>query len=352
MDVSAESDDPLTRGLARRLGRFRGLAGALGLGTAASLAGCSSRPDAGPGTTAAPDTTPRASGPTASEPAATDPGQTTPAMTLSTGECRDRAAELGADLEAVRAELERLDAELPTLRRRRDNLEQIATLFEPPPADVVSAAEAVGTAAREAVVFLELGGGSATGWYVDEHHVVTNAHNVFDHHSGSTNDATVWTLGGDHSEATTVDFVPSLAPDVAVLRTDDPAPATLPPGSNPDRDSTEPLVQVGHPGGIGNWMVTLGALRGYVEYQTADGSSVSELQSSVPGRQGVSGSPVLNLEGEVVGLTYAGSPIQDKQPGEPPIVAEPVVYDRPIASLSWGNHVPIDTVMTYYEEWT
>ncbi|MDZ7700581.1 MAG: serine protease [Halobacteriales archaeon] len=273
-------------------------------------------------------------------------------MTLSTAECEDELETLEAERETVRAEIDRLEAALPMRRRKRSNLEGIASLFDPPAEDVVATAKAVGTAAREAVVFLQAGQGIATAWYIDDHHLVTNAHNVFDFVSGETRESTVWTLGGEEHAASVVGINESLRPDVAVLRTEAAAPAALPPGTTPPGDSREPLVQVGHPGGIGNWMITLGNLRSIGQYGRESDEPYFELETDVPGRQGVSGSPLLNFDGEVVGLTYAGSPVQSKQADEQPIVADPLVYDRPIASLSYGFHVAIDDVMGYYEEWT
>lgn len=340
---------------ARRLGRLRAAAGALGLG---ALAGCSSGPgedDAAPEPTpsatasaepATPASTPAAVTPTA------EPTPTPPLVTLSTAECADEVESLEAERETVQAEIDRLEAALPMLRRKRSNLEGIVSLFEPPDDDVVATAETVGTAAREAVVFLQAGGGIATAWYVDDHHLVTNAHNVYDFATGETRESTVWTLGGEEHPASVVGFNESLRPDVALLRTEAAGPASLTPGATPPGDSREPLVQVGHPGGIGNWMITLGNLRSIGQYGQGSGDPYVELETDVPGRQGVSGSPVLNFDGEVVGLTYAGSPVQAKQADEPPIVADPIVYDRPIASLSYGFHVGIDDVMRYYEEWT
>lgn len=350
---------------ARGSGRFRELAAVAGLGLIGSVAGCSTEPgsaDDGASAPAEPDPAPGddAGSSESSSPSGVDsPTQTgsgspasQPTATRSAETCRQRAAEVESELAAVAEAMERVEAAFPMLRARRKDLEAVAELFEPPDPAVERQALAVGTAAREAVVFLDLGGGSATGWYIDGHHIVTNAHNVDGFPAGGPEAATAWTLGGDSYRAETVGAVTSLDPDVAVLRTDERAPATLPTGTAPDGGSGEPLVQVGHPGAVGNWVISFGNLRGRSEMLLASGETLSILESSVPGRQGVSGSPVLNLDGEVVGLTYGGFDVQTRRVETRPFAAEPIVYDRPIAALSYANHVPIDVVETYYEEWT
>lgn len=322
--------------------RLRELAAVAGLGVIGSLAGCAAEPgQTDDGSAVGSPTRTGSQEPTSA-----------PTATLTAETCLQRAAELEPELASVGEAIEQLGDDLQTLDRRHRNLEEVTSLFEPPDAEVERQALAVGSAAREAVVFLDLGGGTATGWYIDDHHIITNAHNVAGLPVGDAGAATAWTLGGDGHPAEPVASVASLDPDVAVMRTDERAPATLPTGSAPDDGSTETLVQVGNPGGVGNWVITFGHLRGTHEVPIPGSEPYTVLESTVPGRQGVSGSPVLNLDGDVVGLTYSGSDVQTRPPESPPMVAEPTVYDQPIAALSYANHLPIDTVMTYYEEWT
>ena len=348
--TAGDEDGPAERSGDEGPGRLRKLAAAAGVGVIGSLAGCSSEPD--PATDDGPDAADPPTQPTVGTSSTAGDGSPRGTATLSAEACRQRAAELESELASMGETIEQLDDELQTLDRRRQSLREVAGLFEPPNPEVEKQALAVGTAAREAVVFLELGGGSATGWYIDDHHIVTNAHNVAGLPGGGSGAATVWTLAGDSYPAETVDFVSTLNPDVAIMRTDERAPATLHPGTPPDGNSGETLVQVGNPGAVGNWVISFGHLQGAEEISMPGGEAFTVLESTVPGRQGVSGSPVLNLDGGVVGLTYGGSDVQMRQPETRPVVAGPTLYDRPIASLSYASHVPIDTVTAYYEEWT
>lgn len=344
----------------RSLGRVRGLVGAIGVGALGSLAGCNSQPDAAGASGADTVDSDVSSSDSGGLDETTTPGSTggstTPTPTTTTGlsesECASQLPELESELESVRNQAAAVEAEIPRLRREASNLGEISTLFEPVPDDILEAAERIGVAARDAVVNLELGNGMASGWFIDDYHIITNAHNVFDHHGGTTRDATAWTVTGDTYDTTLVDFVDTLRPDVALLRTDRPAPATLTPGTTPPHSSRAYYVQVGHPGEVGNWVISIGKMVSGYESEAPDGEFIAELQTTIPGRQGVSGSPVLDLDGNVVGLTYAGNPIRAKQPDEAPLVAPDVVYDRPVAALSYGAHVGIDGVLRYYDRWT
>ncbi|MFC6726319.1 serine protease, partial [Halobium palmae] len=100
-----------------------------------------------------------------------------------------------------------------------------------------------------------------------------------------------------------------------------------------------------HPGGVGYWIVSLGRLRRGRGFLGSD-----RLVSTVPSSQGSSGSPLLTLDGTVVGLTYAGIPDRRRQPGTPP---EPT-DDRVRESFEVETdslHVPVETVLDTVEGW-
>ena len=257
-----------------------------------------------------------------------------------------------ADAEGVRQQIDRLEYELSFVREewaeaygRRG---QLPGGFED---DVLETARTVGSQVRESVVFLELPSGQATGWYIDDRHIMTNAHNVFGRSS-----ATAWTVDGSSFGVEVVDLVEEMLPDVALLRADSTG-TPLPLGSAASLEPGETVVQVGHPGDVGNWLLTVGRHINAIgvggpEDGSPDGpGQYSELTTSVPGAQGNSGSPLVNLDGEVVAMTHGGTD-QDPLPFEgPPEPSDPIVHDWPLRWKMWSLHVPVETVIEHYEEW-
>ena len=204
-----------------------------------------------------------------------------------------------------------------------------------------AAARAVGEPARESVVFIdvvtEVGGGTATGWLVDDGLILTNAHNTVDFEVATAKRA--WTVDGTAAPVSLVGKVAGGQPDVALLAADVDAPP-LPVGSSSSLERDQPVVQVGHPGGFGNWVVSLGSV---VEVGETD------VTTTVPGLQGNSGSPLLDLEGRVVGMTSGAEPGPGSAGVEP---ADPTPHYERLAVDAPSLHVPIETAMEQVEGWT
>lgn len=239
----------------------------------------------------------------------------------------DRVA---ADLDAARSTRTALETRLVALQGGTD----AGSSFTP---SVRDAALENGLAARASIAYLSIDYGTATGWFVDDGLLLTNSHNV-----AEMNDAHGWTLDGERFEFEVVNRVSDQDPDVALLRTDHDAPS-LPTGTTASLAPGDPLVQVGHPGGFGNWVITLGAVRD---------SSGTSITSTVPGQSGSSGSPVLSLDGAVVGMTYAGSPIDERAFGATPTPAPDDVHYEPLAAREDSLHVPVEAAMDRLEAWT
>ena len=205
-------------------------------------------------------------------------------------------------------------------------------------------AEEVGLATREGVVYLQLrsarGFYVGTGWVLDGDHVVTNAHVV---ERGS--DITCYTLGGDQLSVERVGA--SENPDVALLRADGELPAALPTGSAADVERGQPLVQVGHPGSVGNWVVSLGRFSG----RTGVFGSGDTLRSTVPTARGNSGSPLVTLDGDVVGVTFASTTRTSRIPGTAPEPSDPTVRES-FDPESTALHVAVGRVESLAQEWT
>lgn len=205
-------------------------------------------------------------------------------------------------------------------------------------------AREVGLAAREGVVYLELRAGNryaiGTGWILDENRIVTNAHIV-----AQSGELTCYTVDGDTLDVELVET--SRKPDVALLRTDDEVPATLPTGSAENLERDQPLVQVGHPASVGNWIISFGAFAG----RTGVLNSGETLKSTVPSARGSSGSPLLTLDGRVVGLTYASTTHTVRMPGSAPKPTDDRVRES-FRTDSAALHVPIESVESLVDRWT
>lgn len=232
------------------------------------------------------------------------------------------------------ATVEELEAEL--LQRRQERLADLSSMD----GQTRERAREVGIAARQGVVvFRATANRLGTAWAVDEHHLLTVAHNVPTDVQG----ADCWTLGGESFEAEVVDVDEDRSPDVALLDTDR-SLSPLPTGSADSLMPDDTLVQVGHPGNFGFWVLAAGPfLRRDRENQFA---------SEVPILVGNSGSPVLDLDGMVVGMSTSAT-IDDEQAeawGEP--FRDETVRHTPIRPEITTYHVPIDVALDRMEAWT
>ena len=205
-------------------------------------------------------------------------------------------------------------------------------------------AREVGRRTREGVVYLQLRSGTGfyvgTGWVLDGEHVVTNGHVV---EQGS--ELTCYTFDGD---TLSVDVVgTSRRPDVALLRTTDDLPAALPTAGATDLDDDQPLVQVGHPGTVGNWVISLGRFAG----RTGVFGTGDTLRSTVPTARGNSGSPLVTFDGDVVGTTFASTTRMSRFPGTAPEPSDDGVHEE-FHPESTALHVPVGRVASLVDEWT
>lgn len=260
----------------------------------------------------------------------------------------DGRADLEAEIDFLGSRLAELEAELERLPdviadRQRRILESHAARSEPRFAsDVRARAREVGLDARESVVVLDVEGrhdeGTATAWFVTDHLLLTNAHNVgreFETLYGVT-------VGQETFEAELVGHVESQWPDVALLRTDF-AGTPLSVGDSASLSRDDPLVQVGHPGAqdFGFWVLTLG---GFLAR-----SSPNALSATIPGLTGSSGSPILDLSGDVVAMTYGGGAAEDTAADG---ATDDAVRVGLLAAEPSTSAVPIETAMERMGGWT
>lgn len=134
--------------------------------------------------------------------------------------------------------------------------------------------------------------------------VLTNNHVV----AGSTGDITVTLADGSQHPATVVGTSPSY--DLAVIRLQGVSgltPATL--GRSSDLQVGQQVVAIGSPQGLSGTVTTgiVSAFNRTVQVRGEDGSVVvyNGLQTDAPINQGNSGGPLVNLDGQVVGINSA-----------------------------------------------
>ena len=166
---------------------------------------------------------------------------------------------------------------------------------------------AVGRQLRHGVVSLLFDIGNrgvegGTGWFVDDHYIVTNHHVVSDWKAGKTSSAAGYLLDGTKID---IEFVATTPPsrfehevDIALIRTPSVAPYVVPMGSASSLDRGSPVVMVGNPESIGNWVISLGEFRKQA-YR-------NELDFQIPSTHGNSGSPIVDMDGNAVAMEYGG----------------------------------------------
>lgn len=276
--------------------------------------------------------------------------------------CSD-ASGLAATLEEKRAKLRDLEDETERIRTEQipDLETETAVALEAwrdeqhvYDAATLERARETGITMREGVVQLrvEFAGSRnfdlSTAWYARENLLLTNAHNVEDYRPEDTIAAT--TLDGTELSCELVNSQAGNNPDVALLRTAE-AGTPLPTASADQLERGAPLVQVGHPGDLGNWVITMGEVLSFTN--SWGEPSESEFQSTVSGMQGSSGSPVATLDGTVVGMLYSGRMPTGGDPDGTPEPAPVEVRTEPLASDTTGGvHVTAERSMELLEEWT
>ena len=211
--------------------------------------------------------------------------------------------------------------------------------------EVFSKAKQLGLQVRKSVVYIaakydKYSYAQGTGWFLDSKgHIVTN-HHVID----GAKEFKIWTVDGTEYSATVKGQ--SKSPDVALLKIDADSTPSLPIGSSSTLEKEQPVLDVGHPSTVGNWIISLGRYTGPVRYE----ESPNDLGTSLPGTQGNSGSPLMTLDGSVAGLTYGGMPKEARMPGETPKVTDDRVHEE-LDPRMVALHVPIERAMEHVRKW-
>jgi serine protease Do len=178
-----------------------------------------------------------------------------------------------------------------------------------------------------------------TGWYFREPDLIATVGHLF----VRTEDWVAWQPDGTKLDPTYVDDAYLDGVDVAAMRTEVDGPP-LSTGDDEALDPGQPLVQVGNPGGVGNWVISLGRYLGETDGE-ADG-----FRSTVPARGGASGSPTLTLDGEVVGMLSGTAFPESGLEGTTETTGTDVY--GPDDRIMVEEHVGIDAVVDRIEGWT
>lgn len=238
--------------------------------------------------------------------------------------------------------IEELEEEVTQKERRIEELESQAGQQSEFSADVRSQAKSVAEMVREAVVVIRGdNGGGGTAWFIDDDTLVTNSH-VVEGQSGFE----CWTINGESFSPTLLGrsgYLNQPYHDVAVLETDFSPETTLSLGESTSLTTDQPVVQVGHPFSVGDWVVSLGR---YVR----DGFD-DTVVTSVPSASGNSGGPLVNLDGDVVGITSGGiNADSDSSGGDPEPVALELLEEY--ETTTYTKHNATTVIAKYVEKFS
>ena len=198
-------------------------------------------------------------------------------------------------------------------------------------------ARRIGHRVRRSVVKITNGNAGGTGWVVEDGHVVTNAHVVDDARTYR-----VETFDGRHGTAVRVGYQRDGYPDVALLETDLDAPPPLSTTETASVSRGDPVLVVGHPHDVGDWVTSLG------RYVTHD-ARTDWVLADVPVASGSSGSPLATLHGDVVGCVKGTT----EREGERERLDRPeAVYAALPERERLATAVPAETVRKWTERWT
>ncbi len=212
----------------------------------------------------------------------------------------------GVDISSLENEIDKLEFQLSSAKQEIDSLREEIRIIE-----LGEGTENIGVIqiynqTRNSVVLIsatmDSGAGQGSGWIYDaEGHIITNNHVVED-----ANSIQVTFQTGDIFDATLIGRDPYS--DMAVIKVKTPAELLHPLeiGVSNDLVVGETAIAIGNPFGLANTM-TVGVISATGrQMSTVDNYAIVDvIQTDAAINPGNSGGPLLNLEGEVIGMNTA-----------------------------------------------
>lgn len=192
-------------------------------------------------------------------------------------------------------------------------------------------AQKVGIQVQKSVV--RLGGG--TGWVIGDGYVLTNSHVV--QHSDTLK---VETYDGRKGTAKRIGYHEDLAPDIALVKTDFTDLPKLPTKSRDVLEQGQPLITVGHPMSVGEWVISIGRHNGYEP-------GINWLLSTVVTESGNSGGPLVTLNGNVVGCIHGGTSNDNRKR----VNRSKKVFTKFPANRKLTTATPMETILKWVRKW-
>ena len=153
-------------------------------------------------------------------------------------------------------------------------------------------------------------GGTATAFLIAPDLAVTNSHNVRDDNEQLRGVFTLRTYHGEEIRATLIDD--DIQYDIALLRLKTPLDySPLKWGSSISLNVGDPVFTIGNPGMMGSWITMVGTYTENSSMGLLDKNGVYQetevLEFSLKCMKGCSGSPIFNMNGEVIAVLFGAS---------------------------------------------
>lgn len=214
------------------------------------------------------------------------------------------------------------------------------------PSSQLEVANGLLPALEKSVVKVEIGFSSGTGFVISEDLIFTNFHVIADDNDKPYENIEIKTLDGKTYKAKYA--AGNYSTDVGILRTSTPITNASPVKfSDMPLAYGEPVLSIGHPQSLGDWRSTVGVYYGDMENLF----EVTGPRFSLPNQSGSSGSPIFNLDGELVAAIYGINNIAESKSRTMEEARYQVPLHSPIlSSYAISAGVSLDSISKFLAE--